>query len=151
MQKNEVGPSWYTIYNINSNWIKATKIFKESLRVSLHYLGNVFFFLFWIFFIYISNVIHLPGFLSISPLSPPPLPSSRGCSPSPTTPPFPPPCPDIPLPWGGFSLGRTKGFSSHWCPTRPSSATYAAGATGLSLCTLWMAVQSLGSLVGWYQ
>jgi len=41
--------------------------------------------------------------------------------------------PNIPLHWGVSSLGRTKGFSSHWCPTKPSSATYAAGAMGLSM------------------
>jgi len=44
---------------------------------------------------------------------------------------------------GASSLGRTKGFSSHWCPTKPSSATYAAGATGCSMCTLWLADNSL--------
>jgi len=34
-------------------------------------------------------------------------------------------------------LGRTKSFSSHWYPTRPSSFTCAVGAMGLSMCTLW--------------
>jgi hypothetical protein len=29
---------------------------------------------------------------------------------------------------GALSLHRTKGLSSHWCTTRPSSATYVAGA-----------------------
>jgi len=49
--------------------------------------------------------------------------------------------------WGS-SLGRIKGFS-HWCPTRPTSTTYAARAMGLSMCTLWVVVYSLGALVGW--
>jgi hypothetical protein len=31
---------------------------------------------------------------------------------------------------GVSSLQRTKGLSSHWWPTRPSSATYAAGSHG---------------------
>ena len=31
---------------------------------------------------------------------------------------------------GVLSLHWTKGLSSHWCPTRPSSATYAARAMG---------------------
>jgi len=62
----------------------------------------------------------------------------------PQAPLFPPPRPDIP------SFGKTKGFSSHWCPTRPSSATYAAGAMNLSIYTLWVVVYSLGVLVGWY-
>jgi hypothetical protein len=33
-------------------------------------------------------------------------------------------------------LHRTKDLSSHWCMTRPSSATYAAGA----MCTPWLVV-----------
>jgi hypothetical protein len=44
------------------------------------------------------------------------------------------------------SFHRTKGLSPHWCPTRPFSATYAAGALGPSMCTLWLVVQSLGAL-----
>ena len=43
---------------------------------------------------------------------------------------------------------RPKGCFSHWYPTRPSSATNAAGAMGLSMCTLWLVVQSLGILAG---
>jgi hypothetical protein len=46
------------------------------------------------------------------------------------------------------SLHRTKDFS-HWCMTRPSSATYAAGA----ICTPWLMAYFLGALrglVGWY-
>jgi hypothetical protein len=41
---------------------------------------------------------------------------------------------------GASSLQGTKGLSSHWCLTRPSSATYAAGAMGPSICTLWLVV-----------
>jgi len=37
-----------------------------------------------------------------------------------------------PLHWGS-NLGRNKGFSFHWCPARPSSATYAVGAMCQSL------------------
>jgi hypothetical protein len=37
---------------------------------------------------------------------------------------------------GALSLHRAKGLSSHWCLIRPSSATYAAGAMGHSMCTL---------------
>jgi hypothetical protein len=52
---------------------------------------------------------------------------------------------------GKSSLHRTKGLSFHWCPRKPSSAPYAAGA----MCTLWLVVLSLGTLelgilVGWY-
>jgi hypothetical protein len=38
---------------------------------------------------------------------------------------------------GASSLQRNKDLSSHGCLTRPSSATYAAGAMGPSMCTPW--------------
>ena len=37
-------------------------------------------------------------------------------------------------------------ISSHWCLTRPSSATYVAGTMGPSMCTIWLVVYSLGAL-----
>jgi hypothetical protein len=47
--------------------------------------------------------------------------------------------PVLAFPYTGVSIFlRTRSLSSHWCPTRPSSATYSAGATGPSLCTLWL-------------
>jgi hypothetical protein len=62
--------------------------------------------------------------------------------------------PSLAFPYtGALSLHRTKGLSSHWCQTRPSSATYAAEAMGPSRCPLWLVVYSLGALgdlVGWY-
>jgi hypothetical protein len=82
-----------------------------------------------IFFIYISNVIPFPRF------------------PSPTSPSF--PCsPTHPLllsgpgfpHTGAYSLHRTKGLSSHWCPTRPFSAAYATGAMSPNMCALWLVV-----------
>jgi hypothetical protein len=45
--------------------------------------------------------------------------------------------PAIPLHWAS-SLHRTKGLSSHRCPKRPSSVTYAAGAMGPCMYTLWL-------------
>jgi hypothetical protein len=50
---------------------------------------------------------------------------------------------------GASNLHWMKGLFSHWCPTRPSSATYAAGAMGPSMCTLWLVVSSLGALGKW--
>jgi len=91
-------------------------------------------------FIYISNVIPFPCFLSINSLSHSPPSSSIRVFPLPKHPLPPSPLTFPYTGWGGSSLGRTKGFSSHWCPTRPASATYAAGAMGLSMCTLWMVV-----------
>lgn len=61
------------------------------------------------FSIYISNVIPLPGFLSISPHPISPLPSSMKIFPHPSTHLFPPPRTDIPLTrgwgWGGVGWG----------------------------------------------
>jgi hypothetical protein len=61
-------------------------------------------------------------------LSPPPSPYSP-------TYPLPLPRPGIPLHWG-IKPYRTKGLSSHWWPTRPSAATYAAGAMSATMCFL---------------
>ena len=43
-------------------------------------------------------------------------------------------------------LSRTKGLSSLWCLTRLSSAADVSGATGNSMCPLWLKVLSLGAL-----
>jgi hypothetical protein len=53
---------------------------------------------------------------------------------------------------GASSLHRTKGLSSHWWLTRPSSATYAAGAMNPFMCTLvgGLLPWSSGGLAGWY-
>ena len=54
---------------------------------------------------------------------------------------------------GASSLHQTKGLASHWCQIRPSSATYAAGATGLSMVFFvwWFSPWELwGGLVDWY-
>ena len=52
--------------------------------------------------------------------------------------------PTLAFPYPGAS--RPQGLSSHWCLTRPSSATYVAGAMGPSMCTLWLVVYSPGGL-----
>ena len=41
---------------------------------------------------------------------------------------------------GALKLHRTKGLLSHWCQISQSSATYAAGAMGSSMDTLWLVV-----------
>jgi hypothetical protein len=41
---------------------------------------------------------------------------------------------------GAYNLHRTKGHSSHWWPTKPSFATYAARAMNLTMCFLWLVV-----------
>jgi hypothetical protein len=63
--------------------------------------------------------------------------SMRVLAPHPSTHPLPPHHPSIPL---CIRPPQTKGLSSHWCQTRPSSATSAAGAMGPSMCPLWLVV-----------
>ena len=47
---------------------------------------------------------------------------------------------------GASNTLSPEGLSSHWCPTRLSSATYVASAMDSSMCTLWWVVQFLGAL-----
>jgi len=106
-----------------------------------HTVSLFSFFLFLIRYFY----LHFKCYpLSRFPIHKPPIPSSlplllRGCSL--THPPNPSHLPALTFPsTRRLSFSRTKGFSSHWCPTRSSSATYAAGAMGLSMCILQMVV-----------
>lgn len=83
------------------------------------------------FFIYISNAIPFSWF----PLWKPTIPSSSLCFYEGTRPPTTSSCLPTPASYafpytGALSLHRTKGLSSHWCPT------YVAGAVGRSMCTL---------------
>jgi hypothetical protein len=97
-----------------------------------------------IFIIYISNVISFrnSGSQKIPYATPCPC-FSEGVPPPNQSlwppHPLPPPHPGILL-TGASCLHSTKVLSSHWCLTRPSYATYAAGAMGPSICTLWLVV-----------
>lgn len=76
-------------------------------------------------FFLIIFYLHLKCPLSQFPIHKRPIPFPlshllQGCSPTP--PPIPSHFPT--LHWGRSSLGMTKVFSFHWCPTNPSSATY---------------------------
>jgi hypothetical protein len=96
------------------------------------FLFSLFIFNWFILFIYISNVIPLACFPSSSPLSHPSPLLLSGCSPTHL-----PTHSHLSFPYTGvLSLHRIKGLSSHWCQIRP--ATYAAGAMGPSMCTLWL-------------
>ena len=118
----------------------------DSLRASEGCIQFLFFFvLLDILCIKISNVIPFPSFLSGTPSPIPPSPASMRMLPLPPTQPLPPHCPSIPLHWE-LSLHKTKDLSSYWCQTMPSSATYAARAMGLSMCTLWFVVWELWGL-----
>ena len=86
-----------------------------------------------------------------SPLQKPPIPSSLPClyevAPSPTHS-HPPTLAFFYT--GALNTLRPEGLSSHWCPTRPSSALYVAGALSHSMRILWLVVQSPEALVrGW--
>ena len=91
-----------------------------------------------IFFIYMSNIVPFhssPG--PVNPLPHPPFPCNYEDMPPPINPL--PSCPHSNSPVLGYpsSFHRTKGLSSHWCLTRPSSATYAAGAMCSPLFSPW--------------
>jgi hypothetical protein len=94
-----------------------------------HILSFYFSLLLDIFFIYISNVNPFPGLPSENPY---PIHSTSAHQPTHF-------CFSVLVfPYTGTSNAlKPKGLSSHWCPTSPSSATYAAGAMGSSMCTLW--------------
>lgn len=108
-----------------------------------HCILLCFFFLSVILIIYISDVVHLPGFLStvFFPQCPHPfLPLSSlplwGCSP--TQPSSLPRQSSIPFYWG-IKFYRTKGIPSHWCQIRQISATYVVGEKFLTRWPVTMA------------
>jgi hypothetical protein len=112
-----------------------------SLNLAVGFFSMFLNFLLDIFFFYISNVPPFPGLSFRNPLSHPPLKLPLwGLS-------FPPThfcLPTLAFPYTGVSNTlRSKAISSPGCPTRSSSATYAARATGPSTCTLWLVVQFL--------
>ena len=109
--------NWQLIYVCPSHFVY------QSQWVLL-FVFHLFFFL-DIFFINISNIM---PFLSFPPGKPPPYPispASMRVLPQPPTHSLPPPLPSISY-TGASSLHRTKGLTSPWWPTRPSSATYEA-------------------------
>ena len=59
-----------------------------------------------------------------------------------------PPYPYIPLDWDIEPSQDQEGLSSHWCPIRPSSATYVVWTMGICMYTPWLMVMSLGDLQG---
>jgi hypothetical protein len=124
---------WYVDECVHTDCV-LVKVHMWYLLQSL----STLYFLLDIFFIYLSNVIPFPGFPSETPYAMLPLPASmrvllhlptQSCLSA------------LAFPYTGVSsLRRTKGVSSHWCQTRPSSATYAAWTMGSSMCTLWLVV-----------
>ena len=94
-----------------------------------------------ILLIYISNVSLLLGFPLTNLLSHPPNPCFYKGAPLPTHPSTQSRLSALAFPYAGSSsLHRTKGFPSHWCQIRPSSAIYVAGGMGSSMWTLWLVV-----------
>ena len=120
-----------------------------SSHTKCSFLFSFYFFCIW-YFLYLHFKISFPRLPSRSPL----FHSISPCLYEGTLPPTHSHFPSLAFPYTGtLNPLRPKGHSSHWCPTRPSSATYAAGAMGPSMCTLWLVVQSLGasgSLARWH-
>jgi hypothetical protein len=90
-----------------------------------------------IFYLFTFQMLSLPSFHYGNPLFHPPFPCLWVCSPSFTYPHL------LTLAFSyteASSLPRNKGLLSHWCPIRPSSASYAGGAMGHTMCTLWLVV-----------
>ena len=134
------------MWDCRNDWAYTTNMWDcipqssvSMFKVSWHSPCKTFLsliFLLDIYFIYISNVVPFPGFLSKTPLSLSPFPCSSNHQ-------HQLPGPGIPLHW---SLHQTKGLYSHWWPTRISSATYVVGAMSPTMCSLWLVIQSLGAL-----
>jgi hypothetical protein len=117
-------------------------IFEFCFQYSWRFLNKITsfcqYFLLDILFIYISNIIHFPGFPFRIPLSYSLILASVRVF-------FYPPTHShltaLELPYTRpSSLHRTKGLSSHWCQIKLSPATYVAGAMDFSMCTLWLVV-----------
>jgi hypothetical protein len=134
-------------------WRKSpTSITSTDIEYDFLVLLLLLLFLFFLVLSFLLNFFYLyfkrcPYFQGYPSPRKPPIPSRLplllwGCSP---THPLLPHHPQIPLHWVS-SLHRTKDFSSHWCPTRPFSATYMARAMGTSMCTPWLMVWSLEAL-----
>ena len=130
--KEQTPTSWFRLAGITLPTLPNTKAHV-----------NIFFFSFLllnIFFIYISSVMHFPGSPSYKMLVPSSTPSSmRVFLYLPKHFHLPP---SISLQWDIYwvFIGLRKDLSSHWCLTSPSSATYAAGAMGPYMFTLWLVV-----------
>jgi hypothetical protein len=138
-------PSKPSLRSNNCGWLKlpyfihGLVLWHPQLALWIHRIKDkVCFFYYWIF--YFSDFKCYP--FSLFPPPPEisylflPLPASMKVF-------FYPPTylPDLAFPYtGASSLHSTKDLSSHWCPTRPSSATYAAEAMGPSMCTPWLVV-----------
>ena len=118
-------------------WYVLLSTFWNGDVYSVSLVLNFFILFYWIFSLFIFQM------LSPFPVSPPqtpypilPLPASMRVLPHPPN----HSClPALAFPYTAASrLHRTKGLSSHWCPTKQSSVTYVAGAMGCSMCTLWL-------------
>jgi hypothetical protein len=123
---------------------------KQNIQLQVGYIEDMhFLFFFFNFFYWLFSLF---TFHMLSPFQVSPLESPYPISPPPASMrvlPYPPThssLPTVALPYTGASNPlRPKGSSSHLCPTRPFSATYAARAMGRFL---WLVVQSPGALGG---
>jgi len=113
--------------------LQTSFIFITFLRLESHSSTIYFLYFYWIFLFKFQMVSFSQSPLH-KPLSNPQPPSSKRLFPPsahhfPSPNHFPAPSPALTFPYSGeSSIGRIKGFSSLWCLTRSSSATYAGRA-----------------------
>jgi hypothetical protein len=110
-----------------------TKIYQNGFKQDLICGLKIFI----CYFIYLHFKCYPPSRFPHKPLIPPPSLCFSEAAPLPTH--------SCLTAWacpytGALSLHKTKGLPSHWCLTRPSSATYVAGAMDSSMCTLWLVI-----------
>ena len=134
-----------SIHRISSS---SLPVILTAAHAYLCILSVSFFFSFYLFYLFLFYWIFYLYLKCYSLLSP--IPSPFPCFYKDAPPPIHLLTPSS-LPWHSPTLGhsalhRTKGFSSHWYMTRPSSATYAAG----TICTPLLSLGALEYLVGWY-
>jgi hypothetical protein len=135
-----------TVVRVCVTWMNFEYWMKwDFIWVSMNWRcsGNSNYFLIFCYWLFYLFTFQMSSPFPVSPLqSPSPSPASTRVFPHPPTQLTTHSCLTalVFLYTGASSLHRTKGHSSRWCPTRPSSATYAVGSMGSSLCTLWLVV-----------
>ena len=149
-KQHECGGKEFTLrrstWGISSYQVQFKKI-RSLFIIRIFQLYIIFYWLFYLFTIQRLVPSWFPLHKSSTPSSLQ-LASIRVFS-YPPTHPLPSHCPRIPLPWG-IKTSQDQGLPLPLMLCKalplPSSATYAGGAMGPSVCIFWLVVQSLGAL-----